>query len=64
MMTGRVEAFRLMMGACGLVGHANCVCLMVAVVTRVIALQDVYVPAADAGELPLRVFAYVPLPAW
>lgn len=27
-------------------------------------LEEVYLPAADKGELPLRVFAMVPLPTW
>ena len=28
------------------------------------ALQQVYMPAADAAELPIRVFAMVPLHTW
>ena len=27
-------------------------------------LEEVYLPAADKGELPLRVFSMVPLPTW
>lgn len=28
------------------------------------ALEQVYMPAADIGELPIRVFAMVPLATW
>ena len=28
------------------------------------ALQEVYMPAADSGELRLRVYAFVPLVTW
>ncbi len=28
------------------------------------ALEQVYMPAADKGELPIRVFAMVPLTTW
>ena len=28
------------------------------------ALEQVYMAAADKGELPIRVFAMVPLPTW
>jgi hypothetical protein len=27
-------------------------------------LQDIYVPAADEGRLPLRVYSFVPLTTW
>lgn len=27
-------------------------------------LQEVYLPAADAKELQLRVYTFVPLPSW
>eukprot|EP00887_Chlorella_sp_A99_P005517 scaffold1.g5517.t1 len=27
-------------------------------------LEEIYVPAADAGQLPLRLYSFVPLPTW
>jgi hypothetical protein len=27
-------------------------------------LEDIYVPAANEGRLPLRIYAFVPLPTW
>ena len=27
-------------------------------------LEQIYAPAADAGELPLRLYSFVPLPTW
>lgn len=27
-------------------------------------LERIYMPAADRGKLPLRIFAMVPLPTW
>lgn len=27
-------------------------------------LENIYAPAADAGELPLRLYSFVPLPTW
>lgn len=27
-------------------------------------LEQIYLPAADAGELPIRLYSFVPLPTW